>query len=158
MLLCPLYLSPVAYLTSLSLPERSSYAIDGDSRNLVTELLQDRQNTINDHNKPSNEGPSGSNATTNALNDLLKYVLIKHYGTTTHIFRFVNSTFADAELHDKIINEVTSLLTSSRSTDDISSALVDTLGFDAFDVISIVLANRAELARVLADVVSLTFV
>ncbi|TIB72226.1 Sec63-domain-containing protein [Wallemia mellicola] len=122
------------------LPERSSYAIDGDSRNLVTELLQDRQNSINDHNKPSNEGPSGSNATTNALNDLLK---------------FVNSTFADAELHDKIINEVSSLLTSSRSTDDISSALVDTLGFDAFDVISIVLANRAELARVLADVVAM---
>lgn len=59
-------------------------------------------------------------------------------------------------MHDKIVFEVSSLLNSPRSTDDISSALVDTLGFDALDLIAQVLSNRAEIGLGLNDVVSLS--
>lgn len=67
---------------------------------------------------------------------------------------FINTTFGDAEMHDKIVFEMSSLLNSPRSTDDISSALVDTLGFDALDLISEVLSSRAEVGCGLNDVVS----
>ena len=57
-------------------------------------------------------------------------------------------------MHDKIISEVSSLLNSPRSTDDISSALVDALGFDALDLISEVLSSRADVGQGLTQVVS----
>ncbi|TIA91902.1 hypothetical protein E3P81_01822 [Wallemia ichthyophaga] len=132
--------SIVAEDSSVTLPVESQYPTDKDSSTTVTRLINDRKAALSLQASTAQGGPSGSTATTDALNNLLN---------------FIGSTFGDADMHDKIVFEVSSLLNSPRSTDDISSALVDTLGFDALDLIAQVLSNRAEIGLGLNDVMSL---
>ena len=68
--------------------------------------------------------------------------------------RFLSNTFTDKEMYDNILKELNQLLLSPRSTDDISSSLVETLGFDALDLITSLLTNRATISTVLNDTIN----